>query len=362
MLTDLLYQNPFKQPVQPNKKAFSCKSWLRYVSFLALLSTSLLFTGCQSQEPEPTKASIVVFGTVVEIVVYENNTQNVQQAIAKVDETFQIMHKEWHAWEKGGIVSKINQAIATNTPIEVPQSVKDFIVKSQQLSQQSNGLFDPAIGSLVGLWGFHSEHWQGPPPSKKAISDWLEQKPSIADISFKGNTLISSNPKVQLDFGGNAKGLAIDMALNTLHDSGIDNALVSIGGDMKVMGSKNNQAWSIGIQNPQKPNSALAQIALNSGESIVTSGTYQRYFDWQGQRFSHILNPNTGYPAQSFSSVTVIHPDAITADSAATALLVAGPNDWLKVADAMGITQAFCIDQSGKIFQTKAMAKRIKLL
>ena len=335
---------------------------MRHFYLFTLFLATLLLTSCQSESVTPTKGSIIIFGTFVEIVVYDQHKENAEKAIAKVEETFQVMHKEWHAWEKGGIVSKINQAIADQKPIKVPQSVKNFIITSQKLSQESHGLFDPGIGSLVALWGFHSEKWQGPPPTKENIQAWLNHKPSIANISFKNNQLISSNKYVQLDFGGNAKGLAIDIALNTLKKAGIKNALVSIGGDMKVIGTKNHQAWSIGIQNPKNPDSAIAKISLNSGESIVSSGTYQRYFEWQGQRYSHILNPNTGYPANSFSSVTVIHSDATTADSAATALLIAGPENWLKTAHDMGVTQAFCIDQSGKIFQTKAMSKRIKLL
>ncbi|MDX1353180.1 MAG: FAD:protein FMN transferase, partial [Thiomicrorhabdus sp.] len=259
---------------------------------LTLLIMSLALTSCDSPKTSPIKGSLVVFGTFVEIVVYDQHQQKAEQAIAQVEQTFQDMHKEWHAWEKGGIVAKINQAIAQHKPINVPQSVKDFILKSQTLSEQSQGLFDPGIGSLIGLWGFHSEEWQGPPPSKERIQAWLNHKPSIANISFKDNQLLSNNPYVQLDFGGNAKGLAIDIALNTLQQAGIENALVSIGGDMKVIGTKNHQAWSIGIQNPKKPESPIAQISLNSNESIVTSGTYQRYFDWQGARYSHILNPN----------------------------------------------------------------------
>ncbi|MEA1989953.1 MAG: FAD:protein FMN transferase [Pseudomonadota bacterium] len=329
-----------------------------------LTSLTLLFslTACQNQSYQPTKTTLFVFGTMVDIAVYGTEPQIAEQAISQVEQTFLTMHHEWHAWEKGGIVSKINQAIASQQSLEVPKSVKNFILKSQELSKQSQGLFDPGIGSLVALWGFHSEEWKGSPPSDQQIKHWLENKPSITDIIFKKNQLSSQNPHVQMDFGGNAKGLAIDIALASLKKSGIKNALVSIGGDMKVIGSKNNQAWSIGIQNPKNLNKASAQIALQDNESIVTSGNYQRYFEWQGKRYSHILNPNTGYPANSFSSVTVIHNDATTADAAATALLIAGPERWEEVANSMGITQAFLIDAEGKILQTKAMAKRVKLL
>jgi thiamine biosynthesis lipoprotein len=327
---------------------------------LMLLLNSL--SGCQNYIVQPTKASLVVFGTLVEIVIYDDNRQKAEKAISQVEQKFQHMHDEWHAWEKGGIVSKINQAISNNQAIVVPKSVQDFIIKSQTLTQQSQGLFDPGIGSLIALWGFHSKEWQGPPPSEAKIANWLQSKPSILDISIQNNQLISSNKNVQLDFGGNAKGLAIDIALETIKNAGIKNALVSIGGDMKAMGLKNGQAWSIGIQSPENPAKALAQVFLNGNESIVTSGIYQRYFDWQGKRYSHILNPTTGYPANSFSSVTVIHKDATTADAAATAILIAGPKRWLEVAKSMNISQVICIDHNGKILQTKAMAKRIKLL
>ena len=335
------------------------KNYLLLLSFLGFL---IFLNGCQSTNHQPTKTTLFVFGTMVDIAVYDTEPKMAEQAISQVEQTFQTMHHEWHAWEKGGIVSKINQAIANKQSLELPNSVKNFILKSQELSKQSQGLFDPGIGSLIALWGFHAEEWQGPPPSEQLIKHWLENKPSIADISFTKNQLSSQNPRVQMDFGGNAKGLAIDIALASLKRAGIENALVSIGGDMKVIGSKNNQAWSIGIQNPQNLNKALAQIALQDNESIVTSGNYQRFFEWQGKRYSHILDPNTGYPANSFSSVTVIHNDATTADAAATALLIAGPERWEEVAKSMGILQAFLIDAEGKILQTKAMAKRVKLL
>lgn len=327
----------------------------------ALLLAGLFLSACQHQQLE-TKAELLVFGTLVQITTYTETAPQAKQAIQKVEQRFQAFHHEWHAWEKGGIVSKMNQAIADQQPIRVADSVKAFIIKSQKLAKQSDYLFDPGIGQLIEMWGFHSEHWQGPPPSEAQIQNWLNQRPSIADLYFEGNTLHSRNERVRLDFGGNAKGLALEIAMQELRQAGIQNAVVNIGGDMRVIGRKNQQAWSIGIQNPQQPSQALAMLKLAGDESVVTSGTYQRYFEWQGQRFSHILNPNTGRPADHLVSVTVIHKDATTADAAATALLIAGPEHWRETASKMGIKQALVIDQQGNIEQTKAMAKRSQLL
>ncbi len=334
----------------------------RNILVLAGLTTMLL--SCSTQNQIPYKSTLVVFGTLVNIVIYHepHQAQQAEQAVLAVERSFQQFHQQWHAWEQGGIISKINQAIAQQTPITVTNSVKSFILQSQKLTQKSQGLFDPGIGQLVALWGFHSETWQGPPPSQEAIQHWLNNHPSLLDIYFQDNILYSRNPNVQLDFGGNAKGLAIHMALERLKQSGIQNALVSIGGDMKVIGSKNGEPWRVGIQNPKKPNLLLASLSLKHNEAIVTSGNYQRYFEWQGKRYSHVLNPKTGYPADSFASVTVLHPNAITADAGATALLIAGPKQWKTIAQSLGIRMIFAVDHHGKIFQTEAMAARISLL
>ncbi|WP_319380943.1 FAD:protein FMN transferase [Thiomicrorhabdus sp.] len=335
------------------------RSFLR-LSLLPVLPASL--TACSTSQ-EPIEATQIVFGTIVNLQIYSDDKRIAQEAIARVETYFQQFHHEWHAWEKGGILSKINTAIAEQTPVEVPESVKRFILKSQQLTRESNGLFDPGIGKIIAMWGFHGENWQGPPPPEKDIHAWLQNHPSLLDIYFEGNRLLCRNREVQLDFGGNAKGLAIDLALQQLQQAGIQNALVSIGGDMKAIGHPpQREQWKIGIQNPQNPQSALASLTLNDGESVVTSGTYQRYFTWKGKRYAHIIDPKTGYPTDSFASVTVIHPDAITADSAATALLVAGPDQWQEIAAGMKIQYAFCIDHNGGIQQTKAMEKRVKLL
>ncbi|MBE0493164.1 MAG: FAD:protein FMN transferase [Thiomicrospira sp.] len=323
-----------------------------------LLGASLWLTGCSAPE-NTTQQSFYVFGTEVQVLIVGAQTQQAQEAIQAIEQRFQTFHNEWHAWEQGGIVSKINQAIANNQAIEVPDTVKAFIQTTQKLSAQTDYLFDPAIGQLIKMWGFHSEDWQGPPPSEAERQAWLNTRPSIKDIYFKDHQLFSRNSNVQLDFGGNAKGLALDIAAQTLADIGIQNALINIGGDIKALGFKNHQAWSIGIQNPSAPSQAIAQLQAQDGDSIFTSGTYQRYFDWQGQRFSHIINPNNAWPADSFASVTVIHDDAITADTAATALLVAGEQDWQRIADQLGVKAVFIVHRDGHFEMTPAMKQRL---
>lgn len=326
--------------------------------FGALLISSLWLSACNAPQ-NTTQQTFYVFGTEVQVLIVGAESQQAQQAIQAIEQRFQDFHNEWHAWEPGGIVSKINQAIADNQAIEVPDTIKTFIQTTQKLSAKTDYLFDPAIGQLIKMWGFHSEDWHGPPPSEAERQAWLNTRPSIKDIYFRDNQLLSRNPNVKLDFGGNAKGLALDIAARTLAEAGIENALINIGGDIKALGFKKHQAWLIGIQNPSNPSQAIAKLQAQAGDSVFTSGTYQRYFDWQGQRFSHIINPNTAWPANSFASVTVIHEDAITADTAATALLIAGEQDWRRIAQQLGVEAVFIIHRDGRIETTQAMQARL---
>jgi len=321
----------------------------------------LNLTGC-TQSPKEYQDAFIVFGTHVNILVITSQAEEAQQAFEQIEQQFYRFNTEWHAWEKGGLIGKVNQAITHHKAIQVPASMKTFILKSQKLSHESNGLFDPGIGSLIALWGFHSETWQGPPPTLKQRQAWLKSHPSIADLHFKGLMLSSSNPQVSLDFGGDAKGLALDIAIDTLKKAHIENAIVNIGGDMRVIGNKNGQPWKVGITDPAKPKQAMAELDLKGDESVVTSGSYQRFFIWKGQRYCHIIDPNTAEPTTGFSSVTVLAKDATTADAAATAIMVAGPKRWHKIAQQMGVKAVLVIHPDGHYEITPSMQKRLKFL
>lgn len=342
--------------------------------FLALFTSlllGLLLTACSADNSSSSEAqtlnkyqrTLLVFGTEVNLLAYAQQDEQVIKAFDQIEAVFQDFHHQWHPWEVGGVISQINQAIATGKQIEVNDLVKDFIQKTQKLSAQTDYLFDPAIGELIALWGFHGEHWQGPPPSDEQIQIWLQERPSIKDLEFDGNLLSSKNQKVKLDFGGNAKGLALNIARGILLNHQIEQAIINIGGDLLTLGEKpHNQAWLVGIQDPKNPKKPLAKISVNPDEAVFTSGTYQRFYQWQDQIFSHIINPNTGWPANSFASVTVVHTDPILADTAATALLIAGPENWQKIADQMNLTKILLITRDGKIIQTDGIKPQVSLL
>lgn len=331
-----------------------------FVTFtrISLLIIAIFLLGC-SPKPKVHHEQLLVFGTIIDIKLWGVNDKMADQAITQLRKDFDFMHRTWHAWNAGSL-SRTNFFIANGKSLTGgPPSVIPLIKRSSELSKLSGGLFNPAIGQLIELWGFAGDDPpKGPPPSPEAIQSLLDQKPIMDNISIEGVTIRSSNPAVKLDFGAFAKGYAVDRSIEYLKELGIENAVINAGGDLRAIGQHGNRPWRVGIRHPRQEG-ILASIETTRDESIFTSGDYERYFDWQGKRYGHIIDPRTGQPAGDLSSVTIVADQADLADAAATALFVAGPEDWLPVARAMGIKGAMLVDTQGNIQITPGIRDRI---
>ena len=323
---------------------------------LALLAIQLL--GCD-EPPRLREERIQVFGTWVDLALWGVDDATAARAIRVIQGDLGDLHTRWHAWQPGEL-TRINAAIAAGEPVLVADTVRPVLERARALSLQSADLFNPAIGRLVALWGFHADApaKRAPPPAE-AITALVATGPSMADLSFDGSELRSRNPAVQLDLGAFAKGYGVDIAIGRLHDLGIRNAMVNAGGDLRVLGRRGDRPWRVGIRAPA--GGLLAAVEVADGESVFTSGTYERQFEHAGVRYHHIIDPRTGYPARGLSSVTVIGRDGAEADAAATALLVAG-RDWPRTARALGVSAVLAIDEQGTLQATPAMASRLQFL
>lgn len=321
----------------------------------------VIFLAACSSRPAVYHEQLLVFGTVVDIQLWDVSEAKGQRVVSRLADDFEYMHRTWHAWHPGAL-GRVNALLAAGEPFSVAPSVLPLIRRGTELSQRSGGLFNPAIGKLVALWGFASdEPPTGPPPSAEAIQAILDLHPSMEDIQLDGIKMQVSNSALKLDFGAFAKGYAVDRAIDVLREEGIRDAVVNAGGDLRVIGRHGDRAWRVGIRHP-RAEGILASVEVEGDESVFTSGDYERYFDWQGKRYDHIIDPRSGYPAQGLSSVTVFAQQADLADAAATALSVAGPNakDWLPVARAMGITGAMLVDEQGVVQITPGIRERIQ--
>ncbi len=290
----------------------------------AALLAGVLVAAC-TPAPSNTSDRFFELGTIVEVTVRDDD--GAQAAFRTVRRVLGDAQHDWYAWNEAGAGDL---------------DAHGLLDRAMEIRDISGGLFEPDIGALVELWGFHrGERAPGPPPSMDAIAGWRDLP-------------------VKVDLGAIAKGAAIATALEALHADGVEHALVNAGGDLAVLGDAGGRPWRIGIRDPRGPG-VIAGVELAPGESIFTSGDYERVFEWDGERYHHILDPRTGHPAQGTASVTVIHEDAILADAAATALFVAGTDEWRRVADELGVTQVMRIGTDGGIEMTPAMAARLEL-
>jgi thiamine biosynthesis lipoprotein len=325
----------------------------------AFIMLALLVAGCEKQAPDEWREQLYVFGTLVEIQFFDTQPDVARTAVSDLEAELQRMHRELHAWKQGLLVS-VNQAMAEGRAVDAGGEIATLVRRSQAAETDSGGAFNAAIGRLIALWGFHTSEYPiiGPPPSRDAIEVLLNQRPSANDILIEGSRLSSSNPSVQLDFGGIAKGHAVDTALTVLRERGIRNAMVNAGGDLKVSGARPDRAWRVAIRDPA--GGLLAILEPSDGEAVFTSGVYERFRQESDRRYPHIIDPRTGLPVDALSSVTVVHNDATWADAAATALTVAGPDYWASVAGSMGLDQVLVVDTKGNVQATPALNARLE--
>ena len=328
----------------------------------AILLALILLAGCGDKIH---KQQSYVFGTLVEVTIYGEPEDKARRVTDQVLRDFDVMHQRLHAWQPGTL-EQINAALAKakpDTPAQVtlPAELAPILHDASQFSARAEGLFNPAIGNLVRLWGFHSDTFEPRLPDAAEIKKWVTAKPAMTDLHIDDVMLSSSNPAVRLDLGGYAKGYALDLSAAYLKSQGVNNALINIGGNILALGKKGGQAWKVGIQHPRRAG-ALAMLELHDGEAIGTSGDYQRYFELGGKRYCHLIDPRTGWPADQAQAVTVIasgvHAGTLS-DVASKPLFIAGPADWRRLASKMGISQAMFIATDGKIQTTVEMARRL---
>ncbi len=329
--------------------------------FLALVLLALL-AGCGGQVH---RQQSYVFGTLVEVTVYGEPEEKARRVTDQVLRDFDAMHRAFHAWQPSDL-ERLNAILAQARPgapaqAEVSPELAAMLKDATRLAELGEDLFNPAIGNLVRLWGFHADTFEPRLPDAKAIESLVTARPRMTDLAIAGTQVSATNPAVRLDLGGYAKGYALDKAAAYLRSQGVRNALINIGGNILALGSKGGTPWRVGIQHPRRAG-ALATLELKDGEAIGTSGDYQRYFELDGRRYCHLIDPRTGWPADRTQAVTVIargeHAGTLS-DVASKPLFIAGPAAWPGLARRLGIDDVLFVAADGAVSVTRTMAGRL---
>ena len=305
-----------------------------------------------------------VFGTRVELQIYGAGDARAREAAGRVLREFDRLHRTLHAWQPSELTA-LNQAIARGErDVAVSDELAYLIHHAQKTAAASDDLFNPAMGKLIAAWGFHADTYAPRVPQAQQIAQLVAQRPRMADLHLTGTRVSTTNPAVQLDFGGYAKGYALDRAAAILREQGIENALVNIGGNVIALGTKGSQPWRVGIANP-RGTGAIGMVELSDGEAIGTSGDYQRYFEVQGTRYCHVLDGRSGYPARAAQAVTVLMPKGpqagLLSDALSKPLFLVEASEWQARAQSLGLDYALRVDADGKSDTTPKMRDRVKL-
>jgi FAD:protein FMN transferase len=298
----------------------------------------------------------------VEVSIYGVDEKKANAATAAVLARFDQLHHTLHAWQPSDL-QRLNGVFSSPGRHATISDELAFILRdAKSFSKQTNGLFNPAIGKLIKLWGFQSDAPLNAPPAEALVADLVKLKPSLDDVHVEDRQAWSDNPAVQIDLGGYAKGYALDEASAILKQLGIQNALINIGGNVLALGRHGNRPWQVGIQHPRQPG-VIATLELADGEAIGTSGDYQRYFESGGKRYCHLIDPRSGRPADGMQSVTIVvsgKRPGVRSDVLTKPLFIAGLPDLPQLAKQLEIPQVLAIDHAGQVWVSRDLLARLK--
>jgi thiamine biosynthesis lipoprotein len=320
----------------------------------------LVLSSC-GEKPEFSSFAGTAQGTSYSIVFENSAKRNPFELKAEVEKILHDFDLSLSLYKDSSILSRINR----NEEVVTDEFFIEVFKKSVEISQLTNGAFDITVGPLVRAWGFGPDEHKNVSASK---IDSLHQLVGIEKVQLTEGKLLKSDPRVKLDFNAIAQGYSVDVLSGFLDKQGIKSYLVEIGGEVRVKGDKGNSLWRIGIDRPEdnnmSPGENLEAVIEMKDRSLATSGNYRKFYVENGIKYSHTIDPKTGYPAKNqLLSATILASDCATADGIATACMVMGKEKSVEFLDLHPEFDAYLIysDENGnfKTWMTEKIRKFI---
>ncbi|MDY4105596.1 MAG: FAD:protein FMN transferase [Oscillospiraceae bacterium] len=316
---------------------------------LTLLLSAL--TGCGSKEPEKTEKQIFAMDTVMTLTAYgEAAGPALDAAAAQINETARLLDPE----QEGSLVWTLNHSGGAQT--EIPELLYHMLDTAGTVYARSGGALDLSVYPVVRTWGFIDQAYRVPSPDEIAAA---MEGVDYAAVTFEqtGDTCFAAVPDgMEISFGSVAKGAMSDAVVDTLRENGVTSAVISLGGNVQTLGLRpDGSDWTVAVQDPHDTGTFLGTIAVGE-TAVVTSGSYQRYFEENGMVYHHIIDPATGYPADSgLLSATVVCPDGAMADCLSTAMFVLGEDGALDYWRTWGGFELLLVTTDGRVVLTDGL-------
>ena len=291
-----------------------------------------------------------IMGTRIHVELWREKNKDGQAAIDAVMAEMHRIDELMSPYKKASELYRINQ-LAAQRELVISAEMFELISRSIEFSRQTAGAFDITFASVGHMYNYR-EHKR---PDKNTLKQELG-KIDYRNIVLNKNrqTIRFTKPGVFIDLGGIAKGYAVDNGINILQQRGFKHAIVSAGGDSRILGNRHGRPWMMGIKDPRKPNALVTRLPLWD-TALSTSGDYERYFIEDGVRYHHIIDPKTGDSARELRSVTIIGPDAITTDALSTSLFIMGIDKGMALANQLLDIDAIMIDSKGRFFYSNGL-------
>lgn len=321
---------------------------------MGLMIFTAVLPSCQKQSvyvPDNAKfeKNIMAMDTYMTLTAYGKNAeQGLDQAaesIHRIEEIFSVTDSQSEIY-------RVNHR--TENTVKVSEQCLQVLQEALEVSERSEGAFDISIYPILKAWGFTTGEYRV--PSGVEIEN-LQKKAGFEKINIDVKTeTITLEDGMEIDFGGIAKGYAGDEAVNAVKEIGVESAIFSLGGNIQTLGSKpDGSAWVVAVKDPENPENFIGTVKVRD-QAVVTSGGYERYFEENGKKYSHIINPDTGYPAEStLLSVTIIGEKGILCDALSTALYVKGLEGASEYWKTYGGFEAVFVTENREIYITEGL-------
>jgi thiamine biosynthesis lipoprotein len=294
---------------------------------------------------------IDLMGTSVSVELWHEDAVVGEQLVAEVMAEYQRIDELMSTYKDSSEITRVNLHAADGSVV-ISAELFNLIADSLEISRRSAGAFDVSYESV----GFMYDYRAGQRPDSAAIAS------ALPAIDYRGirldserSTVAFARPGMRINLGGIAKGYAVERAARWLRSQGVEHAVLNAGGDTRVVGDRRGQPWVVGIRNPRSENAVVTRIPLVD-EAISTSGDYERFFEENGERVHHIINPRSGRPTEELMSVTVIGPDALLTDALSTTVFVLGAQRGLELIESYAEYEAVVIDRDGNLSYSQGLA------
>jgi thiamine biosynthesis lipoprotein len=325
------------------------KPWVTVTLAAVVVAISVFSRPSQAEWLGDTRA---MMGTEVSVHLWHDDTEEGESIVEDIFKEVARIEGLMSTYQEGSEISEINRGAAAG-PVAAGEELINLILRSLDISMLTRGAFDITFDSV----GQHYDFRERQRPDATIVQEELKRIDyRFVEVDQLAGTVRFLQPGVRINLGGIAKGYTVERAANLLRSRGVRHGIVTAGGDSRLLGDRRGQPFTVGIRDPRQDDEVVLTLPLED-EAISTSGDYERFFEEDGMRYNHIIEPATGEPASGIRSATIVGPDAVLTDALSTSVFVLGVDQGLRLIATLPDYEGIVIDAGGRLFYSDGLQR-----